>query len=193
MKVRAATTLLGAALALGVAVSAATINTLDVSKQHGRFELTVHTHMEAPAQAIFEVLMDYDRLHRISSVYKETRYLEPDTDGAPLVFTRMAGCMLFYCMNMRRTERLEAVAPHFIRTETLPELSDFKYGRSEWTLEPAQGGTRVSYTLEIEPDFWVPPVIGPWVLKRTLARGGGRVINRIERLANGLPARIRGE
>jgi hypothetical protein len=193
MRVRAVIAVLGAGVALDAAVSAAMIDTLDVTKQSGRFELIVHTYMEAPAQAIFDVLVDYDRLHRISSVYKETRYLEPDTDGTPLVFTRMAGCMLFYCMNMRRTERLEAVAPHFIRTETLPELSDFKYARSEWTLEPEPGGTRVSYMLEIEPDFWVPPVIGAWVLKRTLARGGERVINRIERLANGLPARVRRE
>lgn len=180
-----------AGFAFATAASAATIHTLDVSKTHGRYAVFVHTHMDAPAQEIFDVLVDYDRLHRISHVYKETRYLEPDSDGTPLVFTRMAGCMLFFCMNMRRTERLKAVAPYYIRTETLPEFSDFKYAHSEWMLEPEQGGTRVTYTLEIEPDFWVPPVIGAWVLKRTLARGGAYVINRIERLANGLPARAR--
>jgi hypothetical protein len=173
--------------------SAATIQMLDVTKKRGRYELVVHTHMDAPAQAIFDVLVDYDRLYRISRVYKETRYLEPAADGTPLVFTRMAGCMMFYCMDMARVERLEAEAPHFIRTETLPEQSDFKYARSEWILEPATDGTQVSYTLELEPDFFVPPVIGPWVLKRTLLRGGGRVIARIERLANGLPARLPGD
>lgn len=188
----------GAALATATCLvatlaSAATIQMLDVTKEHGRYELVVHTHMEASAQAIFDVLVDYDRLYRISSVYKETRYLEPDDDGTPRVYTRMAGCMLFYCMNMRRVERLEAEAPRYIRTETLPEESDFKFARSEWTLEPDGTGTTVTYTLEMEPDFWVPPLIGPWVVKRTLMRGGYYVINRIERLANGLPARPPGD
>lgn len=185
---RAAALAAGVSLAATIA-SAATIQLLDVTKERGRYELVVHTHMEASAQAIFDVLVDYDRLYRISSVYKETRYLDPAADGTPLVYTRMAGCMLFYCMNMRRTERLLTEAPHYIRTETLPEESDFKYAHSEWTLEPDELGTRVTYTLEMEPDFWVPPVIGPWVVKRTLMRGGYYVVNRIERLANGLPAR----
>lgn len=182
----------GACLA-GSVVHPASIELLDVTRERGVYELVVHTHMDAPAEAIFDVLVDYDRLYRISSVYKETRYLEPAEDGTPQVYTRMAGCMMFYCMNMRRVERLEAEAPRYIRTETLPEESDFKYARSEWTFEPEHGGTRVTYTLEMEPDFFVPPVIGPWVLKRTLLRGGSRVIERIERLANGLPARRHGD
>jgi hypothetical protein len=39
------------------------------------------------------------------------------------------------------------------------------------------------YTLEMVPDFWVPPLIGPPMLERSLKRGGGDAIDRIERLA----------
>jgi hypothetical protein len=48
----------------------------------------------------------------------------------------------------------------------------------------------MKYRLEMEPDFWVPPLIGPWYLKRTLSHGGVRAVSRIERLArelDGLP------
>jgi hypothetical protein len=41
----------------------------------------------------------------------------------------------------------------------------------------------------MEPAFFVPPVIGPWYLKRTLARGGLRAVTRIERLARELDGR----
>ncbi len=40
-----------------------------------------------------------------------------------------------------------------------------------------------AYRLTMEPDFWVPPLIGPWVLKQRLMRGGTGAVNRIERLA----------
>jgi hypothetical protein len=70
----------------------------------------------------------------------------------------------------------------------MPEQSDFKRSSSEWVLEPEAGGTRMTYSLTMEPDFWVPPVIGPWYLKRTLQRGGGNAINRIERLAQAVAA-----
>lgn len=166
---------------------AATIRSLDVTKERGRYALVADTYFAAPAEEIFEVLMDYDRMNRISSVYKEYGFLDPAPDGTPIVHTRMHGCLLFYCRSMRRVERLEADPPYYIRTEVLPEQSDFDYATSEWILEPEGDGTHVIYKLEMEPDFWVPPVIGPWFLKRTLMNGGTRAINRIERLANGLP------
>jgi hypothetical protein len=170
---------------------AATIHSLDVSKERGRYSLVADTFLAASADAIFSVLMDYDRMNRISSVYKEYGFLEPAADGTPIVHTRMEGCLLFYCRSMRRVERLEAEAPYYIRTEVLPEQSDFRYAMSEWILEPQGGGTKVTYKLEMEPDFWVPPVIGPWFLKHTLMSGGARAVNRIERLANGFdPAKI---
>jgi hypothetical protein len=182
-----------ASCALSSLASSATMLALDVSKKHGRYTLVADTYMAAPADEIFDVLLDYDRFHRISSVYKESRYMEPEPDGTPIVYTRMEGCLVFYCMNLRRVERLEAEEPSYIRTVTLPEHSDFTYASSEWRLEPEGDGTRVKYKLVMEPDFWVPPVIGPWFLKRQLMKGGAHAINRIERLANGLPARVDGE
>jgi hypothetical protein len=43
----------------------------------------------------------------------------------------------------------------------------------------------MTYTLVMEPDFFVPPIVGPFILKRILRSGGARVISRIERMALG--------
>ncbi len=193
MNVRNAVVALLAGVVLSSLASSATIRTLEVSKHGGRYELVADTFLDAPADAIFAVLIDYDRFDRISSVYKESGFMEPAPDGTPIVYTRMAGCMLFYCMNMRLVSRLEMEEPKYIRATTLPDRSDFTYALAEWLLEPEASGTHLTYRLEMEPDFWVPPIIGPWVLKRTLRRGGGAAVQRIERLANGLPARVDGE
>jgi hypothetical protein len=56
-------------------------------------------------------------------------------------------------------------------------------------LEPDGDGTKMTYKVELEPDFFVPPVIGPWYLKRTLSQGGLRAVTRIERLARELDGR----
>jgi hypothetical protein len=84
---------------------------------------------------------------------------------------------------MRRVERLEVVTPRFIRSRTVPERSDFKYTLSEWTFAAEGDGTRVTYLMEMEPDFWLPPFVGPWFLKRTLMQGAPAAIDQIELLA----------
>ncbi len=175
-----------AAAAAVVPVWSAEMKSLEISRDAGRYELVADVLMNAPAEAIFEVLVDYDGLDRISSIYKESGYLEPADDGTPMVFTRVEGCVMFVCMNMRRVERLETRWPNWIRTTALPEQSDFHYSQAEWLLEPEEYGTRVTYRLAMEPDFFVPPVIGPWVLKRRLMAGGARAVERIERLAQEL-------
>lgn len=161
------------------------IRTLDVTRHDGRYHLVANSYLDAPPAAIYKVLVDYgdDRFGRISEIYKESDYLPPDRDGTPLVYTRVEGCLLFFCRSMSRVERLEVVEPSFIRTTTLPDRSDFKYSRSEWRLEPERHGTRVIYRLDMEPDFWLPPFVGPWFLKRTLLRGGAAAVDRIEELA----------
>ena len=54
---------------------------------------------------------------------------------------------------------------------------------AEWTFAAEDGGTRLTYQMEMEPNFWLPPFVGPWFLKRTLLRGAPAAIDQIELLA----------
>ena len=177
---------LGGAVVASMIVQGATLDSVVVTYDSGRYSLEADAHMDAPREAIFAVLTDYDRFGRISSAYKEYGFMDPAPDGTPIVFTRMEGCILIFCRSLSRVERLESEAPGLIRTVTLPEQSDFRYSVSQWRLEPEADGTRISYQLDVEPNFWVPPIIGPWMLQRRLQRGGAAAVDRIERLAQEL-------
>ncbi len=179
------------ALGASAVAAAAAIDDLDVTRERGRYSLEANARLDATPESIYAVLTDFDdnAYARISRAYKESRYLEPAADGTPLVYTRMEGCMLWHCMTIERTERLETDAPRWIKSTALPEGSNFKHATSEWVLERDGDGTKMNYKIEMEPDFFVPPIIGPWYLKRTLSQGGLRAVTRIERLARELDGR----
>jgi hypothetical protein len=179
------------ALAAGALAAAATIDDLDVVRRHGVYSLEANARLDATPESIYAVLTDFDdnAYSRISRVYKESRYLPPAADGTPIVYTRMEGCALWHCMTLERTERLTTEEPNYIKSVALPEGSNFKHAMSEWVLESDGDGTKMRYRLEMEPDFFVPPVIGPWYFKRTLSQGGLRAVVRIERLARQLDGR----
>src|SRR5262249_15292497 len=138
-----------------------------------------------PPEAIREVLLDFDhdRYQRISEIYKESGYLPPDSDGTPLVYTRVEGCLLFFCRSLRRVERLEVATPNLIRTAALPDGTTYKYAVWEWRLDPEGDGLRLRYSMDPEPSFWLPPFVGPWFLKRTLLHGAPVAVDKIEELA----------
>jgi len=180
-----------AALVLGACLTswmarAADLESVVVTYDDGHYELDAYAFMAAPREAIFVILTDYDRFGRISSAYKEYGFLDPAPDGTPMIYTRMEGCVLIFCKSLARVEFLYTTAPRHIRSVTVPEESDFQHSISEWSLDAEGDGTRIYYHLEMEPKFWVPPIIGPWILQRRLSRGGAAAVDRIERLAQEL-------
>ncbi|MGH8581113.1 MAG: hypothetical protein ACREVK_13695 [Gammaproteobacteria bacterium] len=58
-----------------------------------------------------------------------------------------------------------------IITRVVPEESDFSYGRCHWrTRSLTAQASRIALSAEVTPAFWVPPLIGPWILKTQGAR-----------------------
>ncbi|MEL7296190.1 MAG: SRPBCC family protein [Pseudomonadota bacterium] len=173
-----------AVLLTATPASAAELLSVDVAHDDGTYTMTSVTWFDAPRLGVFDVLTDYSNFGAISSVYTDSRFESPAEDGTPRVFTQVEGCVLFFCQTMERLERLENRADDYIRTVVEPNNSDFHHSEATWQLTDERGGTRVVYQVIMKPAFWVPPVIGPYMMKRKLAKGGEDAIQRIERLAN---------
>ena len=174
---------LAALLLLSAPAPAAELLSIDVEHEDGVYTMTSETRFDAPLVGVFDVLTDYEQFDRISSIYRESGFVEAADDGTPRVFTEVRGCVMFFCQTMRRTERLENDGLLQIRTVLEPDDSDFEFSEAEWSLREEEGATFVVYTIRMQPAFWVPPVIGPYMMKRKLAKGGSDAIDRIEALA----------
>ena len=148
----------------------------DIYRLHG--ESIIH----APAEFIFDILIDYDNFHRIASGIAESRYLEPAEDGVLIGYTRIDSCVWFYCRKFEKVERIWTTAPSEIVTEIIAEQSDFNINNTRWTLKDTENGTLLIYDAEMDPDFWVPPVIGPWAFKKKLRNSAESIGWRIEYL-----------
>lgn len=166
-------------------VAAADLRKISVERVDDRYKLSSITYFAASPENVYRVLSDYDLFRKFTSAFVETRNLEPDEQGRPGFYTRMEGCVLLFCKSFVRRGHLLLTPDTEIVAEADPEVSDFKYCRERWRLSREDGGTVLKYTFEMEPGFWVPPVIGPYAIKRTLRSGGREAIDRIEALAQG--------
>ena len=166
--------------------AAAELTALEVTHSRGVYQLSSVTRFSAPPAAVFAVLADYDGFTQISSAIVASRVLDrPAADGAPRVYTRVRGCVLFFCGSIDRVEHLYLSPHQEIRTRVEPELSDLRDGASHWRFSALDdGGTRVDFEMHMTPDFWIPPLIGPRLVKRRLLRDGVEAVARIEALAH---------
>lgn len=170
---------------LGTGANAADLRFIEVTRDGDLYRLKSISWFDADTKPLYGVLTDYELFKKFTGAIVESRNLEPDEDGRPEYYTRMEGCVLVFCKSFIRTGYLKLDPEKEIEAISDPERSDFKKSRERWEFIPEAGGTVVIYEFEMVPAFWVPPVIGPFYIKRALMSGGSRAVDRIEALAQG--------
>ncbi len=181
----AALPLLACALWLGAA-NAAELRSIDVQHHKGRYSIASEVWFDASIEQVYAVFRDWDLSTKFSSAIAESRNIAADELGRPGYFVRNEGCLLFFCKSFVRQGYVELRANRELRAVANPEISDFRLARETWTFAPENGGTVVTYQLLMEPDFWVPPGIGPYLIKRKFRNNGGEAIDRIEAIARAI-------
>jgi hypothetical protein len=93
-------------------------------------------------------------------------------------------CVLVFCFDLYFVEDIEILADGSIKATVIPAASNFRRGESLWRVEAIDASrTRVAVAAEQEPNFWIPPVIGPMLLKRAFMREVRETAVNIEREA----------
>ena len=163
--------------------SAAEMRSIDVQYEDGRYTVVSVAWFDAGLGPMFDVFSSWDLSEQFSGAVVEARDLAPDDMGRPGFLVINRGCLIFFCKSLKRQGYVESQDNKVIRAFADPAHSDFKISNEGWEFAEGDGGTIVKYTLLMQPDFWVPPAIGPYLIKRKLRSDGGAALNRIEAIA----------
>lgn len=182
-RLRFAITLLSSLLWFASA-SAGEIQQFDVQRQDGVYTVTTKVIIDAPVEAVRSVLTDYDNLPQINNSVKSIRILEAiPAEGFTRIQSEIHMCALFFCMDLQQVQDMVDVKPGDLRAFIDAEQSDFASGHSTWVTQPAPDNTQTTelvWVAVLIPDFWVPPAIGPWVIKNKLEEEALETIAGIE-------------
>ena len=163
--------------------SAAEMRSVDVGYEDSRYTMQSEVWFNAPLEQVYAVFSHWDLSTQFSSAIVKSNDLAPDEQGRPQFFVRNRGCLLFFCMTFERQGYVESQPFEVLRAIANPETSDFLVSNESWTFTPENGGTIVVYEMLMQPKFWVPPGIGPYIIKRKLKNDGGDAIDRVEAIA----------
>ena len=164
---------------------AADLQEVTVDRVDGRYVLRSETLFDTSREELYGVLTDYDQFKKFTSAFTESKNLPVNEEGQPQFYNRMQGCILFFCVSFERYGHLELEPMSEIRAVVDPERSDFRYSVERWQLIDAGEKILLVYEFEVEPAFWIPPVIGPFYIRRALRAGAIDAVDRIEALAQG--------
>jgi hypothetical protein len=166
------------------AVRAADFRSLDVSRDGDSYQVKAQIYLAAPPQAVYAVLTDYEHFTRISGSIIESRRVRQLSPAEALVYTDTRFCALFFCRHVKEMQKVTQTPPGDISSTVLPQQSDnVKSGSAVLHLQAEGEGTLLDWQIRLEPGFWVPPLLGPLLVERSLKAEGRRSAAGVERLA----------
>jgi Polyketide cyclase / dehydrase and lipid transport len=171
------------ALLLPAALAAAELRKIAVDHEGEVYSVDSVVWFDAPRDAVYAVFADWDLSPQFSSAIVEAHDIEALENGRPGFYVKNRGCFLFFCRTVVRQGAVTATPDTVLEATADPGMSDFSLSEERWRFRSAEGGTLVNYSLRMTPSFWVPPLIGPYVIKRKLRDDGAEALDRIEAIA----------
>lgn len=181
-----------AALALSWAAmpaQAAQVLRVQVTRGDGSFLIGMRITIDAPPPAVFRALQDYSAMTRYNPDLRAVRIQPTGVAGRVRLFTTVHTCVLVFCKTMQQEEIMTAVAGAdggVLEAELLPRGGAFKAGSGRWSVGacPASRSTTCLHArIRLVPAFWVPPIIGPWVIRRKMIAEARRTSAGLEAMA----------
>ena len=159
---------------LPVALAAgAHIVAVQVSRRGTVYSMAMRLTLAAPPQDIFAALQDYAALPRYNPDLRRVRIEPTGRPDQVRLFATVHACVLFFCRTLRQEQIVTASAAAdggVLRAVLMPGGS-FRSGDAEWTVGPCVhrlARTCLQIHMTLEPAFWVPPVIGPWIIRHKM-------------------------
>ena len=177
-----------AGVLLGILVAslgfAAQVERITVTHHDDSFKIMFDAVVDAPARQVYEVLADYARLGKLSPVITAISVDVAPSGRAQRVRSVIKTCVWFFCRQIVQVEDVMEPDANTIIAHIVPGAGDFESGSFIWRVTNDGPRTRLHYEATRVAAFWIPPLIGPWVIRRTVREELESSIVMLERLAN---------
>lgn len=162
-----------ALLAFGLwvpAAAAGTIERLETAHDSGHYTVSFEVVLDAPRDRVWRIMTDYERLPRVSKIITESRILKQEDANRHRVGVTLEACILIFCKTVKRVVDIVAKPETEITVTENPASPHFRSAVEHWRVTDEDAATRLNYTAEVVPNFFIPPLIGPPVVKYFLRR-----------------------
>ena len=155
-------------LLFSCALSAGEILDSKVTHDGVVYRLSITARVDAPLAVVYQAITDFTNLSAINPAIEESQVLASGDPRRQRVRSVIRVCILVFCKRVEQVQDVTLVDSRTLVATMVPGAGDFRGGLARWELTPDGDGTVLHFTEVFEPDFWVPPVIGPWLIEKKL-------------------------
>ena len=161
------------------AVAQAAEVTVHAARSGDVIQVEARAEFEGSLTHAWQVLTDYDRLAAFVPDLQVSHVVSRERNSA-LVEQKGAARLLFFSYPM--DVRLAVTEYPRERVESRAVAGNFREMQNTYTLEMRNGRVLLRYLGRMVPDFYVPPLIGTFVIRRSVESTFRALVDEIERV-----------
>jgi hypothetical protein len=160
------------------------LNKAEVTEDKGIFRLQFTTIIDAPAEYVRQVLTDFSHSYRLNTSIIESEILPSRQADETTIRTKVLACASVFCREVERVDIVRILDSGDLQADIVPELSEFRSGQAIWKITAMDDRSKVVYEATLEPNFFIPPVVGISMISNSLKSEFITTFDRIERIAS---------
>ena len=174
---------------LPIASYSAVVEEAFVDEQDDHYLINLVMQVDTSKERLIQVLTNYAELNKLSESIVSSKIIEnsPDTTNTNLITVELVneGCVLLFCKRITQKQIVNRLNSDYIIVNVEPSVDNIKYSTQYWHFKAlSDNKTRIQYSADIEPDFWIPPLLGSWLFQNRLLQEATEIINNAETIAN---------
>lgn len=168
---------------LGDSALAGNLIQFKLESQGDGYYLEARGLIEAPRDAVWRVLMDYDSLDQVSPRIIESELVSVSADGVFRVRTLNRLCFLAFCRDLRHLQLIRELDAGVFESHSVAAESDLSRGYAQWRLRDQGEATRleIDFRFAMESYAWAPAFLSRFVVRSVLEADARALISGIER------------
>lgn len=140
---------------------------VEVARAGSSFQIRARIQADAPVELCYAVLTDFDRLAEFVPGMLSSRVISPP--GEALLLRQVGRTKLALAEYTFDVTLAVAVEPP--RAITFRRVAgNLRQMAGSWRIAGDAARCRIDYQADIEPDLWVPPLVGSMLMRKQVAR-----------------------
>lgn len=153
---------------------------INVTEENGIYYIEINKKLNIPENHIRDVLSDIIHIYRLNPSIIESEILTSKNNNETWLRTKVLCCVPTFCREVERVDAIKVLPSGEIQSNIIPEHSDFLSGISAWKITSIKNNsTYIYYQATIEPDFYIPSLLGVKIIKNQFTT----ILDRIEKIA----------
>jgi len=155
------------ALLVASAALAMDLDDLSITNQGRVYQIQMTFGVAAPLDQVMAVLTDYGFPDRLNPEVTNREIISRQ-NGITRVLTEIHSCVFFFCRDVALIQDVTVVA-NTIHASIVPDEGDFRSGYLRWLVSSGyDNSTQIAFEAIMEPDFFIPPLIGGFFIRKRL-------------------------